>query len=119
MVPEARLDLVRVGIAAYGIDPAPGIAARAEPLRPVMRLRAQLINVKDIPAGAGVSYGWTWIADAPRRSVWCRSVTATEYPDTRGTEPVWGGPEPGADTRPDLHGPVRRRVALRSAGPVR
>ena len=28
VVPEARLDLVRVGIAAYGIDPAPGIAAR-------------------------------------------------------------------------------------------
>ena len=29
VVPEARLDLVRVGIAAYGIDPAPGIAAAA------------------------------------------------------------------------------------------
>jgi alanine racemase len=65
VVPEARLDLVRVGIAAYGIDPAPGIAARAGvTLRPVMRLRAQLVNVKEIPAGAGVSYGWTWIADA-------------------------------------------------------
>jgi alanine racemase len=60
VVPEARLDLVRVGIAAYGIDPAPGIAAHAGVrLRPVMRLRAQLVNVKDIPAGAGVSYGWT------------------------------------------------------------
>src|SRR5215210_7681626 len=58
VVPEARLDLVRVGIAAYGIDPAPGIAARAEVnLRPVMRLRAQLVNVKQIPAGVGVSYG--------------------------------------------------------------
>ena len=65
VVPEARLDLVRVGIAAYGIDPAPGIAARAGvTLRPVMRLRSQLVNVKDIPAGAGVSYGWTWIAEA-------------------------------------------------------
>jgi alanine racemase len=60
------LDLVRVGIAAYGIDPAPGIAALAGvTLRPVMRLRAQLVNVKKIAAGAGVSYGWTWIADAP------------------------------------------------------
>jgi alanine racemase len=65
VVPEARLDLVRVGIAAYGIDPAPGIAALAGvALRPVMRLRSQLVNVKQIPAGASVSYGWTWTADA-------------------------------------------------------
>ncbi|HEY6684776.1 MAG TPA: alanine racemase [Propionibacteriaceae bacterium] len=65
VVPEARLDLVRVGIAAYGIDPAPGIAALAGvALRPVMRLRAQLVNVKQIAAGAGVSYGWTWTAEA-------------------------------------------------------
>jgi alanine racemase len=66
VVPEARLDLVRVGIAAYGIDPAPGIAALAGvALRPVMRLRAQLVNVKQIPAGASVSYGWTWTTEAP------------------------------------------------------
>lgn len=65
IAPETRLDLVRVGIAAYGIDPAPGIAARAGlSLRPVMRLRAQLVNVKQIEAGAGVSYGWTWTAPA-------------------------------------------------------
>src|SRR4030095_2558392 len=56
VVPDARLDLVRVGIAAYGIDPAPGIAALAGvELRPVMRLRAQLVNVKQIPPGIGVS----------------------------------------------------------------
>jgi alanine racemase len=65
VVPEARLDLVRVGIAAYGIDPAPGIAALARvALRPVMLLRAQLVNVKQIEAGAGVSYGWTWTTEA-------------------------------------------------------
>ena len=64
VVPEARLDLVRVGIAAYGIDPAPGIAAAAGvTLRPVMSLRSQLVNVKTIAGGAGVSYGWTWTAD--------------------------------------------------------
>jgi alanine racemase len=66
VVPEARWDLVRVGIAAYGIDPAPGIAALAGvALRPVMRLRAQLVNVKQIPAGASVSYGWTWTTKTP------------------------------------------------------
>ena len=66
LLPEARLDLVRIGIAAYGIDPAPGVAALAGVrLRPVMTLRAQLTNVKSIPAGSGVSYGWTWTAPAP------------------------------------------------------
>ena len=59
------MDLVRVGIATYGIDPAPGIAALAGVvLRPVMRLRSQLVNVKQISAGAGVSYGLTWTAAA-------------------------------------------------------
>ncbi|GAA3620017.1 alanine racemase [Microlunatus ginsengisoli] len=68
IVPDARLDLVRIGIAAYGIDPAPGVAALAGvSLRPVMRLRARLANVKRIPAGSGVSYGWIWTA--PRDTV--------------------------------------------------
>jgi alanine racemase len=63
VVPESHYDLVRVGIAAYGIDPAPGLAARAGvTLRPVMTLRAQLVNVKALTAGTGVSYGWTWVA---------------------------------------------------------
>ncbi len=63
VLPEARFDLVRVGIAAYGVEPAPGLAAAAGvALAPVMRLRAQLVLVKAIDAGTGVSYGWTWTA---------------------------------------------------------
>ena len=51
MLPEARFDLVRVGIAAYGVEPAPGLAALAGVnLTPVMRLRAQLALVKRIDA---------------------------------------------------------------------
>ena len=66
VLPEAHYDLVRVGIAAYGVEPAPGLARLAGvELRPVMTLRAQLANVKDLPAGAGVSYGWTWVAERP------------------------------------------------------
>ena len=93
---ESRLDLVRIGIAAYGIDPAPGIAALAGvALRPVMRLRSQLVNVKQIQAGAGVSYGWTWTAEAPPPSAWCLSATATGYRVTPATGPGWAGREAG------------------------
>ena len=49
----------------------PGIADRAGvSLRPVMTLRSQLVNVKQIAQGAGVSYGWTWTlrpVSRPRR----------------------------------------------------
>ncbi len=66
LLPQAHYDLVRIGIAAYGIDPDTGVAALAGvPLRPVMRLRARLANVKVVEAGAGVSYGHTWHASVP------------------------------------------------------
>ncbi|HEV2283737.1 MAG TPA: alanine racemase [bacterium] len=55
-VPEAHFDLVRCGIAVYGISPAPHLGARV-PLRPVMRLRARLVQVKRVAAGTAVGYG--------------------------------------------------------------
>lgn len=60
--PSAHFDLVRVGIAAYGIPPAPTMTYPTR-LTPVMTLRARLAQVKRVPAGAGVSYGHQWIAD--------------------------------------------------------
>ena len=64
--PETHYDLVRIGIAAYGIEPHVGIAGLAGvSLRPVMRLRAELANVKTVGTGSGVSYGHTWHAPAP------------------------------------------------------
>ena len=57
-VPEARFDLVRAGLATYGLAPAPQIAdARALGLRPAMTLTGRLALVKDVPAGTGISYG--------------------------------------------------------------
>ncbi|TDT34234.1 alanine racemase [Naumannella halotolerans] len=63
--PGIRYDLVRLGIGAYGIDPADGELASSVgvELRPAMRLRAQLIAVKPLRAGESVSYGLTWTAD--------------------------------------------------------
>ena len=55
-VPAARFDLVRVGIAAYGLDPAPALAGMLD-LRPALGLRAEVTHVKRVAAGERVSYG--------------------------------------------------------------
>ena len=53
---RGRYDLVRVGIAVYGIAPAPGLAGTPD-LRPALSLRAEVSMVKRVRAGEGVSYG--------------------------------------------------------------
>ena len=60
--PSSHFDLVRCGIASYGLDPAPGVTPRLG-LRPAMTVRARLVMSKQIAAGDGVSYGHTWVAD--------------------------------------------------------
>jgi len=62
--PSSRRDLVRVGIATYGLDPAPGITP-ALGLVPAMTARARLAMVKHVGPGDAVSYGRTWTADRP------------------------------------------------------
>ncbi len=59
--PSAHFDLVRVGIASYGISPSPTIQVPG--VRPVLTAKAKLAQVKRIEAGTGVSYGYRWIAD--------------------------------------------------------
>jgi alanine racemase len=57
-LPQTHLDLVRPGIAVYGVSPGGELASAAElGLRPAMRLEARLAQVKRVPAGHGVSYG--------------------------------------------------------------
>lgn len=60
--PSAHADLVRPGIAIYGLTPVPQLADDFD-LRPVMTLKARLALVKRIPAGQGVSYGHTYVPD--------------------------------------------------------
>jgi alanine racemase len=64
--PSARFDLVRCGIAAYGLSPVPGVATSAQlGLRPAMTLRARLAAVRSVGAGQGVSYGHTHVTERP------------------------------------------------------
>ncbi|MGW3242812.1 alanine racemase [Streptomyces sp. NPDC001070] len=57
-LPEAHFDLVRPGVAVYGISPVPQVGGPADfGLRPVMTLSARLASAKRVPGGHGVSYG--------------------------------------------------------------
>ncbi len=63
-IPETHLDMVRAGIALYGLHPS-GETGRPVELRPAMRLKARIAMVKSVPAGASLSYGRTYAAPAP------------------------------------------------------
>jgi len=59
--PDAAFDLVRPGIAVYGLSPVPDLGApQAYGLTPAMTLVGRLALVKRVPAGSGVSYGHTY-----------------------------------------------------------
>ncbi|MCX5439075.1 MULTISPECIES: alanine racemase [unclassified Streptomyces] len=61
-LPETHFDLVRPGIAMYGISPSPEIGTPEDfGLRPVMTLSASLALVKHAPGGLGVSYGHHYV----------------------------------------------------------
>lgn len=66
--PDLHFDLVRPGLAVYGISPMPcDVAAAAIGLRPAMTLRAPIIGVKTLPAGHGVGYAHTYLTTSQTR----------------------------------------------------
>jgi alanine racemase len=69
--PESHLDIVRPGIALYGIEPAPGVGSHLG-LRPALAWRSRVSAAKRLKAGEAVSYGHryrlerdAWIATVP------------------------------------------------------
>ncbi|HEY8532505.1 MAG TPA: alanine racemase [Micromonospora sp.] len=58
--PDTHFDLVRPGIAIYGLTPIPG---RDFGLRAAMTARARVMLTKRVPAGTGVSYGHTYYTE--------------------------------------------------------
>ncbi|MGC4984463.1 alanine racemase [Streptomyces sp. DT193] len=103
-LPESHFDLVRTGIAVYGISPSPELGTPADfGLRPVMTLSASLTLVKHVPAGHGVSYGHHYV---------------TPGETTLGLVPVGyadGIPRHASGTGPVLVGGKWRTVAGRVA----
>ena len=59
--PDLHYDLVRVGLANYGLYPAPHLQSAIN-LKPVMQVKARVTQVKTIEAGTGVSYGHQFVA---------------------------------------------------------
>jgi alanine racemase len=65
-LPQAHYDLVRPGIALYGVSPGGELGPPEQyGLVPAMRLRARLAGVKQVPAGHGVSYGHEYVTREP------------------------------------------------------
>ncbi len=63
-LPEAHLDMVRCGTVIYGLFPSREVD-HSIPLRPALTLKSRVARLRTLPAGWGVSYGRTFIPQAP------------------------------------------------------
>lgn len=97
-LPEAHFDLVRPGIACYGLTPIP---PRGFDLVPAMTLRSTLALVKPVPAGTGLSYGHDYVTSRDTRV----ALVPLGYAD--------GVPRSGGNTAEVAVGGRRYRVAGR------
>jgi alanine racemase len=62
--PPSRRDLVRAGIAIYGIAPGPELREACAELEPALALKARVSHVRRVAAGEGISYGHATVTDA-------------------------------------------------------
>ncbi|MBC7222830.1 MAG: alanine racemase, partial [Anaerolineae bacterium] len=65
-LPETHLDMVRCGIAIYGLYPSAEVA-RPVDLRPALTLKGRVGHVRTLPAGSSISYGRTFTTRRPTR----------------------------------------------------
>jgi alanine racemase len=66
LYPQTHLDMVRCGLALYGLYPSP--RTREHPggkLRPALQLKTRIVDLRTLEAGDAVSYGGTWRAPRP------------------------------------------------------
>ncbi len=72
-------DMVRLGIVTYGLYPSEEID-RSVVIKPVMSLIAHVSHVKTLPAGVGVSYGWTYVTCKETKVATVTAGYADGYP---------------------------------------
>jgi Alr-MurF fusion protein len=63
-LPESRFDMVRPGIALYGLDPSENVRL-PEGFRPALSFKTQVALVKSVPAGECISYGCAYTTERP------------------------------------------------------
>ena len=81
--PEARRDWARCGLALYGADPLGGQASGAA-LRPVMKVRSEIIAVREVAAGEAIGYGARFVANRATRVGLVALGYADGYPRAAG-----------------------------------
>jgi len=64
-IPDSHLDMVRPGIATYGLYPSDEVNKNNAALKPVMTLKSRIVHIKQVPAGFNVSYGITYQTQNP------------------------------------------------------
>ena len=65
-LPASHYNMVRLGIAMYGLDPSPAAPCPAG-FRPALSFKSEVAQVKDLPAGSAIGYGCTYRTPRPSR----------------------------------------------------
>jgi alanine racemase len=99
-LPNTWYDMVRPGVALYGLDPLGGDPA-VHGLRPAMTVRATVALTKRVPAGVGVSYGHTYFPETETTL----ALVPVGYAD--------GVPRAAGNRAPVLAGGAQRTIAGR------
>ena len=86
----AHCDVVRPGVALYGVNPTPG---QKNPMQPVIELQAHIVQVRTVPRGETVGYDAAWTAKRPTRI----AVAAVGYADGYLRAASASDKTPGAD----------------------
>lgn len=85
-LPEVRYNLVRPGIAIYGLAPSAEVRLPTS-YRPALAFKTLVAQVKEVPAGEGISYGATYVTPAPM----CVATLPVGYADGFRRGPLnWG-----------------------------
>ena len=87
---SAHCDMVRPGVALYGVNPIPG---QSNPMRPVIELQARIAQVRNVPRGETIGYDAAWTAKRATRI----AVVAVGYADGYLRAASASDEAPGAD----------------------